>query len=85
MPAEEGDRIGRKNPATPAASVFQFGRLEPNQGSIESDSSVGECSTRRQNSRSFASRSAGLFPAMIEALIAPIEVPITQSGSIPAS
>ena len=43
------------------------------------------CSTRLQNSRSLASRSPGALPAIKAALIAPIEVPITQSGSTPAS
>ena len=43
------------------------------------------CSIRRQNSFSRSSRSPFGLPAMSEALIAPIEVPITQSGSIPAS
>ena len=40
---------------------------------------------RRQNSRSLASRSCGSLPAIRPALIAPIEVPMIQSGSMPAS
>ena len=40
--------------------------------------------TRFQNSRMAASRSLGALPAMSEALIAPMEVPMTQSGSMPA-
>jgi hypothetical protein len=34
---------------------------------------------------SIATRSAGAFPAMMAALIAPMEMPATQSGSMPAS
>jgi hypothetical protein len=45
----------------------------------------GCCSKRRHSSRNRGTRSAGLLPAMIAPLIAPIEVPITQSGSMPAS
>ena len=33
-----------------------------------------------QNCRSLATRSPGALPAMIAALIAPIEMPATQSG-----
>ena len=44
-----------------------------------------ERSTRRQNSCSLGSRSSTALPAMMAALMAPIEVPISQSGSMPAS
>ena len=44
-----------------------------------------ERSTSRQNSWSLGSRSSGLLPAMMLALMAPIEVPMIQSGSMPAS
>jgi hypothetical protein len=40
---------------------------------------------RRQNSSSRSSRFSGSLPAIRLALIAPIEVPMIQSGSIPAS
>jgi hypothetical protein len=40
---------------------------------------------RSQNSRSLPSRVARELPAMIAALMAPIETPVTQSGSIPCS
>jgi hypothetical protein len=43
------------------------------------------CSTRNQNVRSLSRRSAGGLPAISAALMAPIDVPITQSGSMPAS
>ena len=48
-------------------------------------SKMWPCSTRRQNSVSRSILSAGRLPAINEALIAPIEVPMTQSGSTPAS
>jgi len=44
-----------------------------------------ERSTSRQNSCSLPRRSPTLLPAMMLALMAPIEVPISQSGSTPAS
>jgi hypothetical protein len=44
-----------------------------------------ERSTRRQNSWSLERRSSTLLPAIRLALMAPIEVPISQSGSMPAS
>ena len=45
----------------------------------------GVCRARVQNSRMFLRRFSGGLPAISAALIAPMEVPITQSGSIPAS
>jgi hypothetical protein len=42
-------------------------------------------STRRQNCCSRGSRSSTRLPAMMPALMAPIEVPMIQSGSTPAS
>jgi hypothetical protein len=38
-----------------------------------------------QKVRSFAIRSAGSFPAMMAVLMAPMETPATQSGSMFAS
>ena len=49
------------------------------------DSKAWPCSTRRQNSCNASRRLDGSLPAMSAALIAPIDVPITQSGSMPAS
>ena len=43
------------------------------------------CSTRFQNSRRRASRFCAVLPAISAPLIAPMEVPITQSGSTPDS
>ena len=45
----------------------------------------GAFSTRCQNSCSRGRRSCGSLPAMSAPLMAPIEVPITQSGWMPAS
>ena len=45
----------------------------------------GFCSIRFQNSRNLDSRLEGELPAIRLALMAPIEVPMIQSGSIPAS
>ena len=52
----------------------------PTAGSHE-----GVASTRRQNSRSLAMRVSRLLPVMIAALIAPMDVPMIQAGSTPAS
>jgi hypothetical protein len=48
-------------------------------------SQTGFCSIRFQNSLRRASRFSGALPAMRLALMAPIEVPMIQSGSMPAS
>jgi hypothetical protein len=40
---------------------------------------------RSQKTRSASSRFSGRLPAMMAELIAPIETPQTQSGSMPAS
>jgi len=44
---------------------------------------AGRSVTRRQNSASRCARCARRLPAINAALIAPIDVPITQSGSMP--
>ena len=41
--------------------------------------------TRRQNSRSLDTRRSGGLPAIIAALIAPIDTPAIQSGATPAA
>ena len=43
------------------------------------------CSKRSHSSHSRGKQACGVLPAMTAALMAPIEVPITQSGSMPAS
>ncbi len=69
----------------PPAMVNQFAARLPINGSDDIACWNGPCWTRRQNAFSRSSRSAGSLPAIRLALIAPIEVPITQSGSMPAS
>jgi hypothetical protein len=54
-------------------------------GTAWTNSASGPRSIRFQNSRSRGKRSSGALPAMMLALMAPIEVPTTQSGSMPAS
>ena len=46
---------------------------------------IGACSTRFQNSRNLARRSCVGLPAISAALMAPIDVPMIQSGAMPAS
>jgi hypothetical protein len=46
---------------------------------------IGFCSIRFQNSFSRGRRLCGALPAIRLALMAPIEVPMIQSGSMPAS
>jgi hypothetical protein len=74
--------LGEKKPGTPVSRVVSWFAAFPNIGP---DGHVGRLSIRDQNSRSRFNRDLTSFPAMIDPLMAPIEVPITQSGSIPAS
>jgi hypothetical protein len=45
----------------------------------------GEVETACQNARNASTRRFGAFPAMIAELMAPIEIPATQSGCRSAS
>jgi len=74
--------LGKKKPGTPVSRVVSWFAAFPNIGP---DGQVGRLSIRDQNSRSRSSREATLFPAIIDPLMAPIEVPMTQSGSRLAS
>jgi hypothetical protein len=76
--------LGWKNPGTPWVNTPRLANAFPN---IESQGILSDdlVCTRSQNSLSRSSRSAGLLPAISAALMAPIEVPITQPGSMPAS
>jgi hypothetical protein len=47
--------------------------------------SVSRLETRSQNSRNRDARCSGRLPAMMAALMAPIDVPATQLGMWPAS
>ena len=74
--------LGLKKDGTPlttdmklrVAAAIQLGRPSGTKWSF--------C-TRDQKSHSVSIRSLGLLPAISAALIAPIEVPITQSGATP--
>ncbi len=85
-----------KNPRWPSVSArqafqpFQICRRQSSTGStiasmnaIASGQAAGR-DTVFQNSCSFAIRAPGSFPAISAALIAPMEMPATQSGSMPA-
>jgi hypothetical protein len=72
--------LGEKKPGTPLSRVVSWFAVFPN-----ADGHVGRLSIRDQNSRSRFNRNGISLPAIIDPLIAPIEVPITQSGSMPAS
>ena len=77
--------LGSKKFGNPETTVERLAMRPPTPGR-PARKSVGLASeTRFQNSSMRASRSATGLPAMSAALMAPIEVPITQSGSIPAS
>jgi hypothetical protein len=54
-------------------------------GNTSRNFQIGSCSIRFQNSSSRKSRSGGALPAIRLALMAPIDVPMIQSGSMPAS
>ena len=73
---EADDAVGDRRP------IGQF-LVEPGKRSAKFQ--VGFCSIRFQNSRKRGSRLSISLPAIRLALIAPIEVPMIQSGSTPAS
>jgi hypothetical protein len=72
---ERGDPLGRDGEI--ARPVVEAGQ-QPDVG-------LPRRATLRQKRLSRSSRSPGLFPAIIAPLIAPIDVPMTESGSICAS
>ena len=65
--------------------VFRLVSELPKSGEDQNRSSGVLPPKPSQNSRSFATRFFGALPAMSAPLIAPIEVPMTQSGSTPPS
>ena len=72
-----------------AARLFSLGEqariAEPVSRTGARSCHHGLYSSEVQNSRKRSTRFSGGLPAMRPALMAPLEVPITQSGSIPAS
>ena len=77
--------LGLTNAGKPGVMALIAAKTLPGNGSDDIDVNATGWRTRVQNSFSFSSRSSGLLPAMMPALIAPIEVTMIQSGSIPAS
>ena len=80
----QGTTRGMKNPGMPPIVVARFAYQWLAQGPAIG-ATDGARRTLSQNSRSRGRRSSNALPAMIAPLMAPIEVPITQSGSTPAS
>ena len=76
---------GSKNPEMPLVSVIHDERASATPAQAGKAPQKVARSTRCQNSLSFGKRSSGLLPVMMPALMAPIEVPMIQSGSTPAS
>ena len=71
-----------KKIAEAAAIRFIIGRA----ASIAAGSTIGDCAdTRSQNSRRRSTRRSGALPAISAALMAPIEMPTTQSGANPSA
>ena len=76
---------GSKNPEMPLVSVIHDASASATPAQAGKAPQKVARSTLCQNSLSLAKRSSGLLPAMMAALIAPIEVPMIQSGSTPVS
>ena len=85
MWSEEGAGVGLKKPGDALMIVGHDDRASASRPSGGTRSTKVARSTRCQNSWSRASDPRGLLPAMRLALMAPIEVPMIQSGSMPAS
>ena len=83
--AEKRQGLGLKKPERPPEIVAMFAAHWPNNGVVAVNCESGGWVTRRQNSSRRGKRCPGALPAIRLALMAPIEVPITQSGSMPAS
>ena len=78
-------RFGSKKPEIPDNSVARFGIAAPNHGKLETAAREGVFWTRFQKAFILSSLSSRRLPAIRLALMAPIDVPMTQSGSTPAS
>ncbi len=77
--------LGVKKPGIPETMVDRLASELPKIDDGQSWSAGPFLPTPSQNSRSRAMRLSGSFPAMIAPLMAPIDVPMTQSGSMPPS
>jgi hypothetical protein len=80
-----GERIRLKETGNAAVIVDQEASRSLTPENASWNFQIGFCSIRFQNSVSRARRSCGALPAIRLALMAPIDVPMIQSGSIPAS
>src|SRR6516165_2614644 len=80
---QNAGRLGLKNAGMPPTSINHSDHSE-NPVQAGSNGHALARSTLFQNSSSLVRRSEGSLPAMMPALIAPIEVPMIQSGSTPA-
>ena len=69
----------------PWVTADQYASFSLKPGNAARQTQAGFCSIRFQNSFKRARRCSGVLPAIRLALIAPIEVPMIQSGSMPAS
>jgi hypothetical protein len=76
--------LGLKNAGTPPVMAIMLRVAVASHAGKPPGTKWSFC-TRDQNSHSFSIRSFGLLPAISAALIAPIDVPMTHCGAIPAS
>src|SRR5262249_3257578 len=83
--APECRQIGLEESGMPLTSVDQYDHASESPVHAGTNGHARGRSILFQNSSSFVRRYSGLLPAMMLALIAPIEVPTIQSGSTPAS
>src|SRR5215211_3452690 len=81
---QNAGRCGLKKPGMPLARVDQYDHMSESPVQTGMNGHALGRSIRFQNSSSLARRSSRSLPAMMPALMAPIEVPTTQSGSTPA-
>src|SRR5258705_2847024 len=77
--------FGTKKQGMPWLTVVRFADKLGRPLKKRIRSLLAPCSKRDQNSRNRGMRLGLAFPAIKPALIAPIDVPMTQSGSTPAS
>src|SRR5260370_17975819 len=78
-------KFGLKNEGIPPTKIDQFERASEKPVGMPPKSHLGCDSSRFHNSLSFGILSSRRLPAIKLTLIAPIELPIIQSGSLSAS
>ena len=84
--APEGQRIGLEETGNAGAQRVPVGQRLRQSAATPADRCQSDlCAMRCQNSSSLGRRLPGSLPAIRLALMAPIEVPMIQSGSMPAS